>query len=144
MHHYLHLLKQFVLHWPLWTYWNPAELLNSVPPALWPWMREYIALIAILLIGALISVFVRLPGKLNDRFGTLCWNNVWIGGLLYFFRYQHVPILGMDIWRLLQEVAIVIWLYVIVNHFRRTYPQERLDTRIAEYRGRYLPKPKVR
>ena len=137
-------LKSAILHWKLWQFWAPQDLLNTVPPPLWPWMPEYLAVLILLLIGAVLSLAVRMPGRLNERLGALCWNNLWLGALLFFFRYQHVPILGMDIWRFLQELVIIIWLYRIVRNFLRTYPQQRLAERVAEYRGKYLPKPKMK
>ena len=140
--HYFLAVKTGIIHWKLWTYWSPTELLNTVPPSLWLWMPYFLALLALLLIGALLSLALRLPSTLNHRLGSLFWNNLWIGILLFFFRYQHVPILGMDIWRLVQEIAIVIWIFIIVISFRRNYPMEKLAKKVADYRSKYLPKPR--
>lgn len=107
-------------------------------------MKYYLVLLGLLLLGGTISLIFRLPGRLNRQISELCWNNLWIGAVLFFFRYQHIPILGMDLWRLLQEIAIVVWFSIIILRFRQSYPKERLADKVLEYRTRYLPKSKTK
>jgi hypothetical protein len=128
--------------WKVWEYWQPTNLLATAPNPSWPWMWWFVGLIGLCLAAGLASLFIRFHDRLRHRLSTLFLNNVWIGAILFFLRYERLPILGMDLWRLIQEITLFVWLALITRDFRRDYPKERLAARIVEYRAKYLPKPK--
>ena len=130
-------------HW-LTQVWNPAGIIQIVPPLLWPWEWYYVGLLGLCALVVGFSFLPRLPKLLAHPLRKVLFNNFWAGILLLFLRTERVPILGMDIWRLAQECAIVISVFLIVRHFRATHPHLVLRARVEEYRTRFLPKPNVR
>jgi len=100
-------------------------------------------MLALFLVGGLVSLFVkRIPEGLRRRFNALCWNNLVIGLILFFFRYQRIPLLGMDIWRFVQEIVLIVWLVIIFRYWRRQLPKERFSEQVIAHKQKYLPKKK--
>lgn len=105
-------------------------------------MWIYTGLILFCLIGGISLFFWRLRPGLRGRLSSLFWTNAIIGLILFFFRFERIPLLGMDLWRFLQEFAIVIWSFFILRYWRRSIPKEMLAEKVQAYRDRFLPKPK--
>jgi len=131
--------------WHTFTHWLHTWFsgLFAINPALtWPLQWAYLALVVACLIGAIILALWKEDYSFKQPLYQLLWTNFWIGIFLFFFRYQALPILGMDIWRFIQEVAIVVWLVSIVRTYRRKLPHEQLTAKVTAYKEKYLPKAK--
>jgi len=131
--------------WHTFTSWLHtwfSGLFAINPPVAWPYQWVYLALVIACFIGGIILAFWKTNYSFKQPLSSLLWTNFWIGIFLFFFRYQAIQILGMDIWRFIQEVAIVIWLFSIIRTYRRRAPQDALAAKVTAYRDRFLPKPK--
>ena len=125
------------------SWFNFDTLLSATPPQEWPYKNVYIGFIAFCLLGAIVVLIWRsLYPVLRERLGLLFWTNVILGPILYFFRFQQIPVLGMDFIRTIQEIAFAIWLIVIILRTYKEYPKEKFEEKLTERRNKYLPKPK--
>lgn len=120
------------------------NLLNTVPPVEWPLMWFYIGFNVLLLAIAIASLF---PWKFlrpatQARISSLAWTNIFISLVILPFRLGGVPLLGMDLWRVLQEVSAVLWVAAIVGLHLKENKAYRTKAAVAEYQDKYLPKPK--
>ena len=142
-------MRAFWSHFVTWftnhvsPYWSPSGLISMTPPQTWVFEKGYVIMLALFLVGGLVSLFVkRIPEGLRRRFNALCWNNLVIGLILFFFRYQRIPLLGMDIWRFVQEIVLIVWLVIIFRYWRRQLPKERFSEQVIAHKQKYLPKKK--
>jgi len=129
---------------PLKEWFEMRNLFSFLPPVDWHFKWVYAGLIYACFAGAIIINFFRIHPFIKERLAKFLWTNALIGGLLFFFRYQRIPFLGMDIWRTIQEISIVIWIYSIVHYRKNKLSKEILEQRVHEYRNKYLPKAKVK
>lgn len=120
-----------------------SGLVQLTPSSPWTFEKEYIGLIGVLTLAAIVLSFWKLPERLRGPLLQLSWGNAVTGLILLFCRTQEIPFLGMDLWRFIQEVAIVIWLLVIGISYLRHRKQERLDQKVAAYKNKFLPKKKA-
>jgi hypothetical protein len=124
-------------------YWSPAGLVNMTPPAVWVFQWAYLGLIITCLVAAVAMLFAkRLRPGLRERISSFGWYNAVIGTILFFFRYQRIPLLGMDGWRFLQEIGMIVWLILIIRYARVAIPQQSLAEQVVAHKAKYLPKPK--
>jgi hypothetical protein len=68
----------------------------------------------------------------------LCWTNLIIGVLVFFFMYEEVPFLSARFWFVIWAIELVTWIWVIVNQFNEV---PKIKAEIAE-RGKlkkYIP-----
>jgi len=121
--------------------WNPAGLVNIQPQLVWNDMAYYLVYSGIFLVGLIILVLLRkrIQPNLRDQLGSVCWTNLGLSLVLFFFREQSIPLLGMDLWRFLQECATVIWIFFIVRFYLKTYRQEAVSELVKARREKYLP-----
>lgn len=127
----------------LQQYWNPATLFDLVPADTWYFMWVYVGLTGLcLLIGILLPFLKKIRPSLKQRISQLVWTNFWLGLILFFFRYQRIPILGMDIWRTAQEICLFFWIIYLFRFSRTVIKKESVQEQIEERRNRYLPQPK--
>ena len=124
--------------------WYPLKSLFSVyPPEHWKFMWAYVALIGICFLAAIALIFLKkIHPSLRSRLSNLAWTNVLLGIMLFFFRFERIPLLGMDLWRLVQEVSILAWLASIWYYWRHGFRAERLADQVVAYKEKYLPRPK--
>lgn len=130
-------------HTTLPTWWSPAGLIEITPLHAWVFRWWYVGLIALCLIVAVASSFLRLRQSLRVRIQNLAWTNVFIGVVLYFSRDQQLPYLGMDILRLLQEVCLVVWINATIWFYRTSYQKELVHEKVSARREKYLPKSRA-
>lgn len=133
----------YFMHFPTHI-WNPAGLLEVTPPLTWAWQWYYIAFLVFCALLLTAAYYSRLPALLAKPLRRIAFNNLWIGLLLLFFRLERVPVLGMDVWRIIQECAIVTLLVLTFLHFRKNHPKNVLSARVEAYRNRFLPKARPR
>jgi uncharacterized membrane protein len=127
----------------IWQWWSPAGLFLGTPGETWKFQWSYVALVSACFIGGIILTFWKQGHPyLKSSLSRLLWSNFWLGLFLFFFRFQRIPILGMDIWRFIQEIAMIAWLVVMARTYSKQRPQEVLQEKVAAYKNRYLPKPK--
>jgi hypothetical protein len=136
------LMSSLSNHLRLDSWFNLSTLLATNPPAQWNFMWAYLVFLGICFLGTILCLVIRFYLPLRTRLTNLFLTNVVLGAILFFFRYQQVPLLGMDILRTLQEIGFVIWLIIIVSHIRVAKPKEALAALVEERRTKYLPKPK--
>jgi len=136
-----HIADWFAAH--VGPYWSPAGLFSMTPPAVWTFQWVYVGIIGACVVGGIAMLFAKkLRPGLRERISSFCWNNVVIGVILFFFRYQQIPLLGMDLWRFIQEIGMVVWLFFIYQYWTLAIPQETLAEQIVAHKNKYLPKPK--
>ena len=129
---------------PLWQWWNPAGFLNGTPPATWPFEKADLVVVIGLLVLGLVAFIPRIPSGLRSRLLSFAWYNFPIAGILFLTRWQAIPVLGMDLWRLVQEIIMIVWLVSIVQYQLHHQPKEELQEKVKAYREKYLPKPNTR
>ncbi|MBU6389340.1 hypothetical protein KGQ71_02380 [Patescibacteria group bacterium] len=113
------------------------------PAPIWKYQWEYVGVLGILLVLGITLLFLKkIRPALRESLSNFAWTNLVLGVIIFFFRYQQIPLLGMDLWRFLQEVEMVIWLIVILRYRVVVYPQEKLEEKVISYKSRFLPKPK--
>jgi hypothetical protein len=125
---------------PRW--WSPQGLIETTPPETWVFRWVYVGLLAVLLVIAIVTLFLKIRPSLKARIQALCWTNIFLGAFLYFCRDQRIPILGMDILRFIQEVALIFWVNSIVIFARTKLQDELLMEKIVSRKSKYLPKPR--
>lgn len=105
-------------------------------------MWVYVGFAGVQAVGIPLTYFLPIHASLKARIYQLFWTNVILSPILFFFRFEGVPLFGMDVWRTLQELATVIWIGYIVYYVRTGLRQELLTEAVHAYKGRYLPKAK--
>jgi len=130
------------INWQI--FWQPERLFLVKPPADWPLEWWYIALIALNLVLALTSLIFgkRLHPRLREAMSVFGWSNLIVMGILYFFRVQRIPYLGMDLIRTIHELSILIWGIFLVRGMRSTITKQKTQELVEARRSKYLPKPK--
>ncbi len=125
-------------------FWEPETLFLIKPPLEWSLQWWYVAFIALNLIVALASLIFkkRLRPQVYNAASTFGWSNLIIMGILYFFRVQRIPYLGMDFLRTIQEIAMLIWAVYLVRGLRTQVSTLKTQELIEARRTKYLPKPK--
>lgn len=121
------------------SWWSPSGLIQVNPGPVWHFRWEYVGLIALCLVVALVSIFLKIRPSLKARIQAFAWTNVIIGVLLYFFRDQQIPYIGMDLLRFLQELGMVFWINGIVHFSRSKMKVEVVAEQVQARREKYLP-----
>jgi hypothetical protein len=125
-------------------YWSFAGLFEYRPTLLWPLQWWYVGLMGLLLVVLVSSLLLRkqmIPALRGLLISVSLTNLLW-GAVLYFFRVQHIPLLGMDLWRFVQELGLVIYLSISIP---RIIKNHRLTQQVVAHetaKSKYLPKPK--
>ena len=128
----------------LGKWWSPSDLIATIPPEHWKYEIGYLVMLGVFLALAIALIFMKkVRTSLKDRLYSFLWTNIILGLILFFFRVQQIPLLGMDIWRFIQEIAIVIWIALIVRFYRKVYRKEALIQKVEERKTKYLPKAKA-
>lgn len=138
-------LWQIISNWygaHITPYWSFTQLFSSTPPYKWPWMYIYLGLLIFFFLAIILIAFLPLREGLKKRFYPYLITNLVLGLVIFFFREQRVPILGMDIWRFLQELEMIIWLPFILGYIIKGRPKEILSEKVEQRRQKYLPKKK--
>ena len=117
-----------------------SGLVAIVPPATWKFEYAYLALVIICLVGGIAVQFLKIRSSLKGKISQLLWTNFTIGIFLFAFRLGGIPAFGMDIWRFIQEVALIPWIISIVIFYRRNYKKEIVAEKVSEYKNKFLPK----
>lgn len=123
---------------PYW--WSPANLVAVTPSATWHFRWVYVDLVVACFVGAVITQFLKIRVSVKNRLQSMLWTNFFLGLALYFFRDQRLPFLGMDLWRFIQEIALIFWVNSIILFSRTGLIQEKLAEKVHERRQKYLPK----
>lgn len=119
------------------------QLIQTTPPAPWNFEWLYLVLLAILLIGGIVMLFLRrMHPPLRERWMSFFWANLLIGAVLYFMRDQRIPYLGTNILRVAHELFMIFWLNSIIWYRRTGFKQEKLAEAATLRKEKYLPKPK--
>jgi glucan phosphoethanolaminetransferase (alkaline phosphatase superfamily) len=128
----------YMLHLDKWL--SFSTLFDMTPPAHWPLQWAYLTFIILSIVIGVILILLPIHTGTKQRLSNVLLSNGMIGFILFFFRFQQIPLLGMNIFRLIQEIVFVVWLLVIFRYARTHIPKERLAEKIAERRNKYLPK----
>ena len=106
-------------------------------------MWAYLTFLGIFLLAGLVLLFLRkIDADVRRSLLGLSWTITTTGALLFFFRYQQIPYLGMDVFRTLLEALAIVWLGLIIRSARKTIPQKKLDEAVRARKEKYLPKAK--
>lgn len=118
------------------------NLVDVVPPSDWHFRALYVGMLALFLVVGVIIAFLRIPGEYKGRWLNFLFGNLAIGLVIYFFRTQRIPYLGMDLIRFLSEVGMLVWLNNVIWYGRTMYRHQKLQQVVVDRRSKYLPKPK--
>jgi hypothetical protein len=124
------------------NWWSPKNLLLVTPSETWPLRWFYLGLLALLFIVGMVTLFLKIRPSVKGRIQNLIWVNFFLGMVLYFFRDQRIPFIGMDILRFIQELALIFWINGIVLFARTQVPKETIAEKVAARKSKYLPKSK--
>jgi hypothetical protein len=123
---------------------QPNELFQSRPSFVWELKPLYMVFLAILLLAGIVTPFLKkwLRDEVRKPIVQTAWTHFFIGIVLFYLRDSRVPVLGMDIWRVIQYIALIVWFVLYVTHLRTTVKTISLKEEVALRREKYLPKPK--
>jgi hypothetical protein len=121
------------------AWWSPVGLIQVVPGDEWKFRWVYVALIAVCFLVALVVTFLKIRLSLKSRIQVFGWTNVFIGVILYFCRDQHIPYLGMDLLRFLQELGMVFWINGLILFSKKGLKAELLAEQVQARKAKYLP-----
>jgi hypothetical protein len=106
-------------------------------------MYGYFFILFVILVWGLIVLFRR---RLHPHYRNMVLGfastNLILGATLAFFRYQRVPLLGMDALRSLHLLSMIIWLPFILKFRLFKVKKINLEEKVRERKNKYLPKPK--
>lgn len=119
-----------------------TNLVAPIPPFEWNFLWLYVGLLGLFLIAGIVLAFIKMDSAYKNRWLNFLFGNVGIGILLYFFRDQRLPYLGMDLIRVLHEIGILVWLNSVIWYARTTYREQQLQHIAIDRKSKYLPKAK--
>jgi hypothetical protein len=119
-----------------------VNLITPLPPVVWYFQWLYLGLVLLFLLAGIVLLFVRMNTEYKNRWLNFLFGNVAIGILLYFFRDQRLPYLGMDLLRGIHEIGILVWLNSVIFYYRTTYKKEQMQQIAIDRKSKYLPKAK--
>lgn len=128
---------------PWESFWSSKTAFSVFPPANWNYMWYYIGFAAICYILLIVMLFLKkINPEIKTRVNSFLVTNIWLCLFFGFFRYQRIPIMGMDFIRTLQIVVAIFWIISIIRFKKIILPQIILHQKVEERRNKYLPKPK--
>ena len=104
--------------------------------------------VAMTVVGILGFVFImkRKIDKYNrraiERASTLLFTMGLFGLLLYFFAFEHVPILSMRIWYIVWLSSALFWAWLVYRYISVEVPAKRALKQEREKMNKWLPKAK--
>lgn len=120
--------------------WQPRELFLIRPPFMWELMWAYVGFLAACLTVLIVALLLKtLHPELKRRLITFASTQLWLGAFLFFFRYFRIPYLGMDFFRLIQEITAVIWIGLIVKFALTELPKLNIKAAADARKKKYLP-----
>ena len=117
-------------------------LFATNPGMEWKFRWIYVGLIGLMLLVGIVVAFLKIHPELKRRISNLAWTNVFLGVVLYFVRDQRIPVLGMDLWRFMQEIGIVVWVNAIAWYARTGLRNQNVREAARQRFEKYLPKAK--
>ena len=130
---------------PLWQWWNPSQYLAITPGFRWPLQWVFVGFCAAILCLGIFGVIWQIRKRdaiMAPRLRDFALSTLPMLGIFAFLRIQRIPLLGMDAWRGMYEVSILIWLFIILRGAKREYPEKALEERVRAYKAKYLPTKK--
>lgn len=125
------------------SFWSSKTAFSVFPPAEWNFKWYYLSFAAICyLLLVILLFFKKINPEVKARVNSFLVTNTWLCLFLGFFRYQRIPIIGMDFVRTIQIIIDIIWIISIVRFKKVILPQIALSQKVEERRNKYLPKPK--
>jgi hypothetical protein len=119
---------------------NFSTLFAVQPPEEWKYQWVYAGWLVLFTLVLMVSiVWRRTNSEIRFRLVNFCFTQVLTGLFLAFFRYQGIPLLGMDAWRFFQIVWWLVWAILFASYLLRTYPRIRLAEKVANQKNKYLP-----
>ncbi|MEI6477372.1 MAG: hypothetical protein WCO52_00025 [bacterium] len=131
------LTSSALAHW-----FKNSDILQITPRLPWKLMWGYVGFVAVCWVGGIAISFLKVHPQLKERIATFFWTNAILGVFLFFFRFQYLPILGMDAIRLIQEISAVVWIGFLIRYWRTDLTQVIKQEKVIEYKQKYLPKAK--
>lgn len=138
---YIRNLAKTVNHFDWSKLWSTNSAFQTTPPIQWHYMWFYVGFAILYLLLGIWFLFRR--GIYPPYRGLLLnffWTNAILSGILFFMRYERVPLLGMDFLRTLHIASILVWV-AFIGYYRLTaYNRDKMAILIEERRNKYLPK----
>ena len=128
---------------PWSSFWSKNTAFSTFPPVKWEYMWFYIGFAILCYVLLVILLFIKkMDLELKARINSFLTTNVWLCILFGFFRYQRIPLLGMDFVRTIQLIANIFWIISIIRFKKVFLPQIKLQQKIEDRKSKYLPKSK--
>lgn len=115
-----------------------------------PWVG--MTFLVVFTVMAIVGVVVKIYGvkagldkfvrRAVERAGNLLLTMGLIGLLIYFFTFEHVPILSMRLWLLVWLLSALAWVWSIARYVRVDIPAKRELMAERERLNKWIPKPK--
>lgn len=131
-------------HFQVKDIFNPETSIAVVPTTEWPFAIVYMLFIVLCLAGVIVFTFIKkLDEQIRLKWSTFFWTNLILSGILFFLRYQTIPLLGMDILRTIQLFADIIWVILILKYSLIDHKRILIAQKVQEHKEKYLPKAKM-
>lgn len=120
------------------------------PPMFVPWVGTALLVVftALAVVGLVAKIYGvragldKLVRRAVQRAGTCLLSMGLTGLLLYFFVYEHVPVLSMRLWLLVWLLSILVWAWSILRYVQVEIPKVNAVKAERERLNKWLPKPK--
>jgi hypothetical protein len=117
--------------------------LNQRPGLLAPsFTNILIGLIIFSIIATILSLIFKAKkgffAKLWSRIFNLSLTNAIVGGLLFFFSHEMIPLLSSRFWFLLWAIGFITWVVFIILYVKTLPAKRREQEQEREYK-KYIP-----
>lgn len=124
------------------TWLSLKDAFSLTPPFVWAAQWYFVGFLGLCLLIGIAVYFLPIHPSLKGRVASVAWFNVVLGPFLFFFRYQRIPLLGMNIWIVLEIIATIAWIGLIIYYARTSLRKQLFSEQAEAYQKKYLPKVK--
>lgn len=125
------------------SYWLKQPVIAS-RSIYYIWLGGLLVLVAAGLASLISERFIQssVNKKILSKFGDLLSSMGIAGLILFFFRQQSVPLLGLRFWFLFWVVIFAIWLAKILKYIILRVPEIKIEQTEKARKEKYLPEAK--
>ncbi|MBU2566832.1 hypothetical protein KKG46_04730 [Patescibacteria group bacterium] len=127
------------------SYWfalQPQFFTSFIGTAL---LVVFVAMVVVGVVGYVFSIKRKTDKYIRraiERASGMLLTHGLFGLLLYFFAFEHIPILSMRIWFVLWLATLFIWGWFIYKYVKFEIPAKRAMKEQREKMNKWLPKSK--
>ncbi len=126
---------------------HPSYWLTAEPPAVYAGSGRAVILVFLAMIAASFVIRRFHVSRAKDRAqaellrrvaSMLGWMGA-VGGVLFFFSYEQIRMMGGRFWYLIWLLGLAVWIATIVRYAKHDVPNERKRAEDRRARDKYLP-----